>query len=55
MKFKDKYICTCVYMYVCIYSPKPAPPERIPWAKLRAEQAEREAARWEGKTKSKLF
>ena len=44
-------------MCVCIYSPKQAPPERIPWAKLRAEQAEREAARWEGtcKAKSKLF
>ena len=46
MKFKDQYICAC------ISSPKPAPPQRVPWAKLRAEQAEREAAKWEGKTKS---
>jgi len=40
---------------MCIYSSKPAPPKPIPWAKIRSEQAEREAAKWEGKTKSKLF
>ena len=31
-----------------MHSSKPAPPERIPWAKLRAEQADREAAKWAG-------
>ena len=42
------------YSSLCIYSSKPAPPERIPWAKLRAEQAEREAAKWKGKTTCKI-
>lgn len=34
------------------FSSKPPPPEPIPWAKLRSEQAERQAARWAGKNYS---
>ena len=42
------YIAIPYLLSTCMHSSKPAPPERIPWAKLRAEQADREAAKWAG-------
>ena len=33
---------------IFIFSSQPVKPKRIPWAKLRSEQEEKEAARWAG-------